>query len=136
MTSVTRDSIPRSPIFNAVSAGLLLLSVGWMLLILSTPQGPQEMMVPWARPVSLMQAVLGAACVTLVWNRQGWAFYVYVGVIMLGVLVGLTLRYPLPLLLIGPVLLVLYLWALHSGALAVWQLGQMVLDGSWFIGCS
>lgn len=117
MTSMAHEGTPRSPIFNAVSAGLLLLSVGWILLIIATPQGPQEMMIPWLRPVSLMQAVLGAACVALVWNRKGWAFYVYVGVIMLGVLVGLVLRYPLPLLLVGPVLLVLYLWALHAGGL-------------------
>ena len=32
-------------------------------------------------------ALIGAACVTLIWFRQGWAFYVYVGLVLLGVLV-------------------------------------------------
>lgn len=117
MTTLARAEMQRSPIFNAVSAGLLLVSIMWMLLILSTPQGPQEMFIPWVRPVSLMQAVLGAVCVALVWFRHGWAFYVYVGVIMLGLLVGLMVRYSLPVLMIGPVLLGLYLWALHAGGM-------------------
>jgi Short C-terminal domain len=115
MNSLARDGVPRSPIFNAVSAGLLLLSAGWTMLIVATPQSPMDMMIPWARAASLMQALLGAACVTLIWLRKGWAFYVYVGLIMFGVLVGLMLRYPLPYLAIGPVLLGLYLWALHTG---------------------
>ena len=115
MSSPAREALPRPPVFNAVSAGLLLLSVAWVLLIVATPPGPTDMMVPWLRSVSLMQALIGAACVTLIWFRQGWAFYVYVGLMLLGVLLGLVLRYALPLLLVGPVLLALYLWALHAG---------------------
>jgi hypothetical protein len=107
MNTLARDGVPRTPIFNAVSAGLLL--------IVSTPESPMDMMVPWARTVGVLQALLGAACVALIWLRKGWAFYVYVGLIMFGVLVGLMLRYPLPYLAIGPVLLGLYLWALHTG---------------------
>jgi Short C-terminal domain len=115
MNSLARDGVQRTPIFNAVSAGLLLVSAGLLMLIVSTPASPMEMMVPWARTVGMLQALIGAACVTLIWLRQGWAFYVYVGLIMFGVLVGLTLRYPLPYLAIGPGLLGLYLWALHTG---------------------
>jgi hypothetical protein len=115
MSSPAREALPRPPVFNAVSAGLLLLSAAWVLLIVATPPGPTDMMVPWLRSVSLMQALIGAACVTLIWFRQGWAFYVYVGLVLLGVLLGLVLRYAIPLLLVGPVLLALYLWALHAG---------------------
>ena len=116
MSSPAREALPRPPVFNAVSAGLLLLSAAWVLLIVATPPGPTDMMVPWLRSVSLMQALIGAACVTLIWFRQGWAFYVYVGLVLLGVLLGLVLRYAIPLLLVGPVLLALYLWALHAAA--------------------
>jgi hypothetical protein len=115
MSMPAREALPRPPVFNAVSAGLMLLSIAWVLLIVATPQGPVDMMVPWLRSVSLMQALIGAACVALIWFRQGWAFYVYVGLILLGVLLGLVLHYAIPLLFVGPVLLALYLWALHAG---------------------
>jgi Short C-terminal domain len=116
------QAMPRSPVFNAVSAGLLLLSVVGLLLTLATPPGPQDMMIPWLRPVGLMQASIGAACVVLIWFRQGWAFYVYVGLVLLGVLLGLVLRYAFPLLLVGPALLAIYLWALHAGGTAsMWR---------------
>jgi hypothetical protein len=116
MISLARnDGIQRSPVFNAVSAGLVLVSVAWMLFLVATPEGPLEMMIPWARTVNKLQALLGAACVTLIWLRHGWAFYVYVGLIMFGVLVGLVQRLPFPYLAIGPAFLGLYLWGLHSG---------------------
>jgi hypothetical protein len=120
MTVAPRVIAPRSPVFNAVSAGLLLYSMAMAFLILATPQSPADMMVPWMRPVTLLQFLVGAACVTLVWHRVGWAFYVWVGLVMFGVLFGLMLRYPLPMLCIGPALLGIYLWALHSGSPSMW----------------
>jgi Short C-terminal domain len=121
MNTVARNEVLRTPVFNAVSAGLLLLSVAMVMLNVVSPPSPLDMMVPWLRSVNLLQALLGAACVTLIWLRKGWAFYVYVGVILLGVLVALLVRYPIPLVLVGPALLALYLWALHSGgASSMW----------------
>jgi len=122
MSASSAAALPRSPVFNAVSAGLLLLSVVGFVLTMATPPGPQDMMIPWLRPVGLLQALIGGACVILIWFRQAWAFYVYVGLVLLGVLLGLVLRYSLPLLLVGPVLLALYLWALHAGGSAsMWR---------------
>ena len=115
MSAVPGNDMPRTPAFNAVSAGLLLLGLLLTGLILATPQTPQDMMVPWVRPVLLLQYLVGSACVVLVWFRQGWAFYIYVGVLLAGVLLALIIGLPWPLLLVTPVLLVLYLWALHSG---------------------
>lgn len=122
MNTMARDGIPRSPVFNAVSAGLLVLSAVWILFIVGTPQNAMDMMVPWARTVNLLQALLGAACVALIWLRKAWAFYVYVGLIMFGVLVGLIMRLPVGYLAIGPGLLGLYLWGLHAGgADSMWR---------------
>ncbi len=122
MTTAARAEMPRSPVFNAVTAGLLMFSALWVALIVASPQGPEDMMVPWLRTVNLMQALLGAACVALVWHRKGWAFYVWVGLILMGVLLGLLLHYAFPILLVGPVLLVIYLWALHDGGVhSMWR---------------
>lgn len=122
MNSPASEALARSPVFNAVSAGLLMLSVAGFLLVISSPPGAQDMMVPWLRPVGMMQAMIGAACVVLIWFRQGWAFYLYVGLILFGVLLSLVLRQPWPYLLIGPGLLLLYLWGLHAGgATSMWR---------------
>ena len=122
MTTAARAEMPRSPVFNAVTAGLLLVSVLWVMLTIATPESPVDMMVPWLRTANLAQALLGAACVALIWNRKGWAFYVWVGLVMLGVLIGLLLHYAIPFLLIGPGLLVIYLWALHDGGVhSMWR---------------
>lgn len=107
--------IPRQPVFKAVTVGLLVLYVIGLVIALVTQPGPQDMMVPWLRPVGMMQLLLSAACLILVWFRQGWAFYITCGLVLFDILLGLSLGRPWPLLLVSPVLFGLYLWALHVG---------------------